>query len=371
MKTRVLVYPVERSFLPVICHKFHPGDWNITKLVSPKGWVTVGHDIGDLDYSEKTGIIIEEDFEAALAEVELVLFMQTDMNCSYENLIKPKIFTAFEHRKLVVSTLVLPNDDQVNFEKMFLEKGLTFTQYENHTEGIHRKKSIDIYAPLLREISVPVLMVLGLMEHVGKFKVQLTAKDYFQNKGCNVALVTSKSFGELGDAWTIPSFFNSTNISETEKIVMFNRYIGRIEDEAQPDIIIIIGVPGGILPTNTAYVNRFGMTAFEITRAVPPDAAILCSQYIEGDEEYFSNLSNILKYRFSCDTDGVVIDRNLVDFNDMGITNKIRVTRLPASTLKEAHGKFKAFNIPIHTIDEQEKMFDAIYEKLTHNISVS
>lgn len=366
---KVMLYPFERSIFPLLKYKFYPKDWEIVKLVSPKGWGNMGKDAGDIDFSENIGIQIESNFEKALEVVDTVVFMQTDMACDYDNFIKPKIIKSIQSKKNVVLTLKISEQEKQEFENMSISNKVVFSYYDNHLVDLKKKSSIDIYAPLLHEIEVPVLMIFGVMEQVGKFSVQLAAKEYFENKKYSVSLVSSKSYAKLGNSWPIPDIFYDSNYNEVEKIILFNSYLSEIEKVTNPDILII-GVPGGIIPTNTAYVNKFGITAFEITRAVEPDASLLCSQFIEGTEDYFERLSNIMKFRFSADLDGVIIDRTMVDFNDMGITNKVRWTRMPSTSFGNFENECKSYKTPVRVVDDQTELFEAIFNKLTNNIEV-
>lgn len=56
--------------------------------------------------------------------------------------------------------------------------------------------------------------------------------------------------------YSFPSFMYDSNISEVNKVLMFNRFVRKIEKVEAPDIIII-GIPGGIMPYNRQFTRAF------------------------------------------------------------------------------------------------------------------
>lgn len=377
MKKKVLIYPFDRGGLTLLRNSFYPEDWEIVALAAPRGWGYDGKDAGDIDYSEKTGMVVESDFDQALNKADTVLFMKTDMPLDYDKVLKPNLFTAAQKGKSVACTLDLTESEVEFWGKQFSSNGGSFVYYNNNLDPIISEDDVDVdeerihnaFSPLMREITVPVLMVLGFMENVSKFDIQLSALRYFQEQGYKPALITSKSYGKLGGAWPMPNFLFSTSISESKKIILFNYYVSKVEKETQPDIIII-GVPGGLLPVNNMHVNRFGITAFEITRAVEPDAAILSIHYNDGDEDFYNRIALMAKYRFSSELSGVLIDRTWVEFHAKGLANHVSTMRLHPDAYQKLPDSYRNFKLPIRYMPEQTDIFDLVRNKLENQTSV-
>ena len=79
-------------------------------------------------------------------------------------------------------------------------------------------------------------------------------------------MIGSKNFSKIFDCYQFPTFM-FRNISEREKILAFQGYIRNIEKDEEPDIIII-GVPGGMMPFNEKFPGNFGITLYEVMLAV-------------------------------------------------------------------------------------------------------
>lgn len=85
------------------------------------------------------------------------------------------------------------------------------------------------------------------------------------------------------------------NIPSEQKIILYNHFIKKIEQEEKPEVIIL-GVPEGIMPISKFQAGYFGICAFEILNAVNRSIPI----------EYFSRKqSDIedLRIKLESDTD--------------------------------------------------------------------
>ncbi len=155
------------------------------------------------------------------------------------------------------------------------------------------------------KIPVPVIMVLGLGDQCNKFEIQLGLRDYFIKNGYKVSQIGTKVYSQLFGFNSLPDFLYH-NIKTEEKIVKFNRYVKRMVQIENPDVVII-GVPDSIMKYNDRETNNFGIIPFIITNAVMPDIGIL-SIYQNGySKEYFNELQNYCKYRYNCILDYINI----------------------------------------------------------------
>ena len=110
----------------------------------------------------------------------------------------------------------------------------------------------------------------------------------FRELGYNVEVISTRLDSEVLGINPIPQFMFETGMSESEKIIKYNHYVKQIELVKDPDLIII-GVPGGIMPFDKVNYNNFGAIAFLISMAVSVDYAILCSPFYAGSDFDFTD----------------------------------------------------------------------------------
>lgn len=310
---RTIVYPFNEEFLPIIRHKNLVNDLEITKLVSLNGWGYIGKDAGFIDYGEPIGINVENNFESALEESDKVIFCDYRDEINYKRLIEPKINMAIEKGKDIVCLLSLSNEEKEKIEEKCKSNGVKFAYYNNEYKITFEENHFN--EEKLEKIDVPVIFVIGMMENADKFEVQLALRDGFLREGYKVSQIGSRRYSSFFNMKSIPDFMFRKDVKEYEKIVFFNRYIKEIERRENPDVIII-GVPGAILPVNEKFKGDFGIMAFEISRAVTPDATVLCSNYVDFNEQYFKELHLLLKYRFGLSMDCIYMNNKSIDYSE-------------------------------------------------------
>ena len=134
-------------------------------------------------------------------------------------------------------------------------------------------------------------MVFGIVAGVGEFDAQLALAGQIRESRAKASVITSMSCGRFAGEHSCPGFLFDP-ISEAEKIFRFHALAARIEKEGSPDVIII-GVPGALLQLDAMNTGLFGVTAYEITRAVQADAALACMYYENYSPEYLSDFERI------------------------------------------------------------------------------
>lgn len=360
-KTTTLIYPFDLQAIPLLRHRAYPENLHIKKIVSPKGWGLVGKDAGTIDYGPALGIFVSGDFDTALAECETVFFVQPDFPLS-RNIVLKNISKSISANKNIICIFSLSEEELFSLKSMAEARGVQFQYYNNNQE--YKKLTSDYLDSLEIEskpINTPVVMFFGLLEGLGKFDAQLSFYKYISSLGYKASLITSRPYGQLFNAKSIPHFMYMRNLHEEEKIVLFNNYVKQIEKEEKPDLFII-GVPGGIIPLNKKMSNRHGISAYEITREIVPDVSILCTYFEKYTPEYIKKFNTLCKYRFSADISCYLINNTALDLNSRDTPDKVSTMPIePEKTKKYIKGNFP---IPLFTCLEKEKAFSFIMEKL-------
>lgn len=177
--------------------------------------------------------------------------------------------------------------------------GLCFVTYEDdRTAGA-------LIGKRRKKIEVPVIMIFGVSVCTNKFDVQLYLRKQLSEKGYIVENIGTRIVAEYIGLHKIPDCFFGSGCSEIDKILMFNDYIySLISKDAD---VLIIGVPGGIMPVSPKHCFDYGIYAYEIACACSPDY-VVCS-LINGEytKEFAQEIQQLFKYRFNCQVDAFII----------------------------------------------------------------
>ena len=127
-------------------------------------------------------------------------------------------------------------------------------------------------------IEVPTIAVMGQGENTQKFNLQLMLREGFVRQGYKVLQFGTKFYSTIFGMCRIP---DCGEASLWRKILFLNEYIKHYIHEEKPDIVVV-GIPGGLMPLNTLIHQRFGEDAIAICEAVKPDISIV---------SYYENLA--------------------------------------------------------------------------------
>lgn len=358
MTENILVYPFDRHFLPLLRCKFYPVDWNISALISPHGWGLTGIDAGTIDFGQQLGITIESDFITSLNSCDSVLFTQSENYISFNSVILPNILAAIQAHKNIYTTLELSHSQFSLISELCLENKLLFKYFSNN---IDETQSVE--SKFLSKINTPIVAIESLVSGLNKFEVQVLFHKFLIDKGYKSLLISSRSYASIGGCLAIPNFMFTNKLLEYQKIIYFNNFIANLETSFEPDAIIL-GIPGGILPFDRNNHNYFGITPFELTRAIEPDATILCMYTENFTPDYIKTITNICKYRFSSDiTSGIMYNQLLIFSSLSSNEDSKQLLYNPKTSTYNCN----SFDFPIYPHDECCKAFENVLDTLSDN----
>ncbi|WP_025692363.1 TIGR04066 family peptide maturation system protein [Paenibacillus zanthoxyli] len=369
-KESVLIYPYDSQFTPLLRHKGFVDNYDKIQLSSLPGWGLCGKDASYADGGEFIGLTVSQEFDEILSEADTVIFAEADNPYHLEKMIYPKIFSAIEAGKNIV-TLIQVDEKADEIKKKCERKGVRFTNYRenslDHTDFLDQMKSE--FKKEIVDSRIPILAVIGLAEHTNKFQLQLDLKATIENMGYKVSMVGSRAYCELLGFHSFPAFMKEV-ISESDKILCYNRYIKRIELTEKPDLIIV-AVPGGFMRYNNKIINDFGITAYEIFQAIVPDAVVLSLFHEKYTVDYLDGIIKSVKYKLGLEIDAFNISNRQIDWVEM--TNSqpdvISTLTLNPEFMKKSIEECKALSqIPVFNILEKgdaERITNLIIDKLS------
>lgn len=218
---------------------------------------------------------------------------------------------------------------------------------------------------LLYDINIPIILICSLGENCNKMEVQLDIMRHFISRGYQVTAVASNEVGSLFQTHTIPRFILEEEKSNKESIVGFNHFIHQIEQDEKPDLIII-GVPGSIMPMNNFIMNNFGLLSYQISSAVPPDVCIVGANFSTYlTDEYFENLRNFCQYRLNTAKSYFYISSQKIRYQKS--EKELDTYFLEDSLIKKIYRKNNLSKNDIPCIVEEVKM-KQLYNKITNEL---
>lgn len=164
-------------------------------------------------------------------------------------------------------------------------------------------------------IEKPVVCVMSIGENAGKFEVQLELTKALNQYGYKSFQIGTKPTANIFGMETLPEFLFDEEIGFEKKVYKFNQYL--YEKTKNSDDVIIIGVPGGVMPLNNSCYSHFSEVALVITQAVKIDYCILnlyANKYI--DKEYIRGLKNLLLEKYKCIVEHFVFSNSQYRYNE-------------------------------------------------------
>lgn len=359
-KKKTMIYPVDRQAVPLLRYNYLLEEYDIEYAVSPKGWGISGKDCGVLDGGNKLNKIITTDFEEALQLCDCVIFTESDMPLSFEEIIFPKLKRALEAGKDIICTLEIPMEFQEAIDKLDIKS--RFRYYPK--EKCFNFKPIE--HEYIYDIGVPVIGVFGVAERSSKFNIQLALREKLTAQGYKVSQIGTKHYSELFGFHSFPKFMMSSNISESNKIMLLNHFIKKIEVEEMPDVIIV-GVPGGLMSYNNNYTNRFGIMAFEVCSAIQFDAVVVSTLYNDYNENYFTAMKQALRYRLGVEVDAFNMVPLKGDFEVLDDKNRFDYLTLSSDFIDDKINAYSNLDLKIYNVlndKNSEELTNYLIDKL-------
>lgn len=256
--------------------------------MSPNGWAIGKESI--CDYMVQT-TLSETDYQ----KIDAVLITDSSNKIQDEQIYEV-IENMLKHNKQIL--LARSVQETVYNKILQLVKNHSGSMIDVMKEN--KVSDIDISPLAIHDIYTPIICVVGVGEQTDKLLVQLSTKRYLEEKGYHVVLVSSRNNSVfLNNTYPFPDFMDS-NIPSEQKIILYNHFIKKIEQEEKPEVIIV-GVPEGIMPISKFQVGHFGIHAFEVLNAVNPDFLVMCLYGNNVTDKYVTEIKQIVKYKYMTD----------------------------------------------------------------------
>lgn len=290
---KLMIYPYSKAYEPYVSNAELLGEYMVTALVSPRGWGYEGDIIVD---GQGNRYMVSADFTEKLDDCTCVWFVADDRRKIPKELLREKLQETVKHGKKILYTRY--GDDYCEEMKQLIPTEL-YIEKKTKLETVLNLSKDRTY-----DIDTPIIVVAGLGQDTDKLAVQFILMQKLRGKGYTAILISSRQDGDWKGVYGMPEFVFDHSVGETEKIIKLNHYVKQIEISEKPDVLLV-GVPGAVLPLDGINHNEFGILAYEISFAVPCDAAVICMPYQSLFNGDYSQLAEDMQKRFGFSVAGI------------------------------------------------------------------
>lgn len=357
MKKKLLIFPFTYCNREIVMYRKYMEEYTLVAAV-----VQNKAELEQIaEKSEKfEDILITEKFEDALSVCDAVLFLENNnMNASiYKN--------------------YMQKVEDSNKEVFFSNKCLKILDVSATGENMLSQKREQDRLQLpentyIKYIDIPVVGVMGLGDFCNKFCTEIEISYFFRKKGYKVIHFGSKDFnGTIGEK-IYPDFLFNQGYSVTQRILKWNQYLFELCEREKPDLLIL-GLPGAIMPMNNKILNEFGEIPFIISNGIRIDVGVLCSYFHEKvDQKYLFEYKNYCKYKLNCDVKWICVSNSSCRFNPDSEESVLEYLHYEPERademVVEAGSGEKIILFNVLNESKREEMLQQLYNELTENVS--
>lgn len=343
---KIAIYPYNNDMYSILQYSSLLEGKQIVYVLSPHGYGLVGKKI-QIDDREW---VVQETIDSFQSQN----LDRVWITSAAEQMADSELFTFIES----IAKLHIPILVSAEFGKETRNKIVHINQtYNNLIEFIDESTEEDNLIGQNIELEVPIVVIFGVGEMTQKFDLQLYLRKYFQTN-VKVCQIGTRNDGRLFGMHTFPDFMIGTHYSEKEKVVKFKNWIKKLEITEKPDVIIL-GIPGGVLPLNEKHTFDYGILAYMLFSAIKPDYTIFSLYAGQYDDEFYLEMNKLCKYRYSFDLDSIFISKYTP------VSNSLQDEVLSYASIRDVKkGVSKQYTVFDNNDLKNELLYSSIYQTL-------
>ena len=350
-RLHALIYPYDNDLLFMFKYNQLNMKFNSMGAVAPKGWGLTNKNIGQIDGIDDESIIVKSKFEDCSNYYDCVVVADS-YNELKSDIFLHNIGSEIRKGKSIMCLKELAWSEYEEIYDLYAKNGVVFEYIMNRSPEV-----LDIKNEMLLNINTPIILVSGIAERTRKFDLQLAIRNEIQSQKYKISQIGTKNYCEIFGFKSFPLFMYNSNISEANKIIMFNRYIKSIEINEKPDVILI-GIPGGIMPINKQFTDGFGILNYLVSQAIRPDAVILNVLYDDYLTDYYNQINLLFKYKFGYGIDCFAFSNVKFDYQESKSIGEKCYTVIDSDFIDDKLTKYAGYEKPIYNISNDKDVKD-------------
>lgn len=346
---KLLVYPFDEAFQPILQYGSLIQDKLILSLVSPAGWGLVG---SEYYTNDGTVLSVSVDFESELEKCDALWIVNSqDMPDGDDEIIK-KVEYAISHNKDVYFT-------------RNKSESLEYSRFDRSScsDAVHGFPcECEILFNELRSISTPVLLISDLYGGMNSLWLELSIRRNLIKEGYRVLSISCDKTASLIGCITYPDKLFTGDLDTKEKILMINNYLIQKEALYTPDIIVA-SIPNGLMNCSPRCLDQFGYYMFLISKSVSPDLCVLRLPFNNYSKMELDHLLEYISNTFGVTTDFLYFANKYLLLEDSEIYGYPRYLNLSKDFVSENKTEKEEQGIFYYT--EEESLTKEIIKKLS------
>ncbi len=318
------IYPYSKGDIQFFRYKSMLKDFQPVYAVSPPGWGLCGKDVTALDGGAPSNITITENLSDSLQNSDVLVITSFEQYVGQEGGLTDTLKLAIQlNKKIFLYDVPETEEDKQLIEEAERLELILGNSRQDNANSIKCTKFVNH----CDDLEAPVTLIVGQGIDCSKFEVQLGLRKELLSRNYKISQIGSRPYCEAFGFHSFPQFMFSKELSEAQKIVAFNRFVKEIEKVEKPDIIIV-GIPGGIMPIMQKAHNDFGILQVEVAAALEPDTVIYTLYSNLYSTEYFKKSQELIYHRLNhAQTSCFVMSNSWIDYGAFNESGELRILK--------------------------------------------
>ncbi len=306
-KKKLLIFPFNIHNAIIARYARLLKGYELTAAVAPKNYGYDGSDISRIAGGNAVGMTVTADFSEELARCDSVLLTGSSFRMTSDFYLD-KMKEAADSGKEVIITGELAA--RCRSGQKAIPTGVKIIG------GNPQKAELSYeHQQHVREITVPVIMIVQLGSWCNGFRTLLSLAEIFECHGYRTCKVSSGGFSQLFGVHGLPDYISQPHMSDEDKIINMNHFLDKTVKEEEPDLLLL-EIEEAVLPYNNRMTNHFGLIPLLMGKAVQPDIGILNMYNTTYDKEYLDHLRQYCRYALNTEVRYINIAHTAMQVNE-------------------------------------------------------
>lgn len=338
MKTQVALYPFDFENLSVVKYfNILQDKYDLTTLISPKGYALTGKDAAFIANQPDIGILVDDTLNAL--DTRWSVLIVTDLNNEHREITQEKY--NYIAQTLAVGKKVIYYPD---YHTLITKQLLSLQAKYKSNFTIHKNSTPYTYSDLdeqisdasfyTSEISPPVILVGGLLEQADVTEVVFKLAEYLKSINIHTSVYCNSPLHELFNFKSISPLIHNGNMREIDKINYIHSIIKQNELTDYPELIIM-EAPDAIMKYNDKIPNGYGILTYMLAQSVSFDYFICCMPFELTQENFIKSISSDMRQRLGCEINAVHASNLILDIAESLEKTMLSIVRVPTETVRQ------------------------------------
>ncbi len=332
MRIPVALYPFSAQLLPTVkLFERLQDKYTLQRLISHPGYGLTGQDAGYARNHPHIGITVEDELDPTDPAWDVLLLVQAPgseaiNNSRLEIAAGYTLQSGKSVRYFAAGSTEVPDGISAladTYPSLLIQNG----SLRPHGSPGSRD---DVY----KDVSVPIVLVGGLIEEADTYEVVLRLTALLRADGFQVTTITKHQLDQLFGFHTLNHIIYGKDLAEAGKILALNRLVRKLEAAERPHVILI-EAPDAVIRYNDFAPNGFGIYTYMLCQAVRPDYFVCCVPCEMAVGPFLDAISSDFEHRLGAPVLAVHVSNLIVDSMDIVQTGKVSYAHADLAAVRE------------------------------------